>query len=653
MFHSAVRLDSAAAPASPLRAPASSSHPIVLSSLCAVLFAAVGPAALAQTAAPPAGVSTQVPVVVTGTLQPTSVQRLAADVVVIDREIIESSTADSVADLLRREAGLQLSRNGDAGQPTALFIRGAASGQTVVLIDGVRVGSATLGQPTFEHLDLNSIERIEVLRGPGSSLYGADAVGGVIQIFTRRGAGAPRWTAALAAGRFASVQSSAGLSGARGALDYAVQLGHERSDGVSTLRPNDRFGNYNPDRDGFSRSSVQVQGGFSPSSVQRLGVLLLQSRLTNHYDASQFLPPNFDQDNAPDFRSEGKTQLAALDWRGDLPGALKAQTRVSRSVDEVRSGAAVVNRFKTTRDQLGAQLALKLGAAGQLVGALDYTDEQAASSSFVRNVSRTNTAATLELTGASGVLSWQADLRRDAPSDYADATTARLGGAWALTPALRLKLLGGSTFRAPSFNDLYFPGYGVAGLKAETGRSLEAGLAWRAGNTEAGLTVYRNRVRDLIGYEPDRTRCPTDPAYDFGCARNINRAQLEGATFSLTHVAGPWELRSTLDALEARDLRTQERLARRAAHQGSASVLYSTGDWRWGASMLQVGARPDGGKRLAAETTLDLQAQWRVSRGVSLHARLLNATDERIEPARDYQGLGRQFWLGIKLEGTL
>ncbi len=653
MFRSDVRLDTAAAPASPTRAPASSSRPFVPSLLCAALLATVSSAVLAQTAAPAGSVSTQAPVVITGTLQPTSVQRLAADVVVIDRETIESSTADSVADLLRREAGLQLSRNGDAGQPTALFIRGAASGQTVVLIDGVRVGSATLGQPTFEHLDLNSIERIEVLRGPGSSLYGAAALAGVIQIFTRRGAGAPRWTASLAAGRFGSAQAAAGLSGAQGVLDYAVQLGHERSDGVSALRPNDRFGNYNPDRDGFSRDSVQVQGGLSPDNTQRLGVLLMQSRLSNHYDASQFLPPNFDQDNTPDFRSEGKTRLAALDWRGDLPGTLKAQTRVSRSVDDVRSGAAVVNRFKTTRDQLSAQLALKLGPAGQLVGALEHTDEQAASSSFVRNVSRTNTAATLELTGASGALSWQADLRRDAPSDYADATTARLGGAWALTPALRIKLLGGSTFRAPSFNDLYFPGYGVAGLKAETGRSLEAGLAWRTGHTEAGLTLYRNRVHDLIGYESDRTRCPADPAYDFGCARNINRARLEGATLSVTHSAGPWELRSTLDALEARDERTQARLARRAAHQGSASALYSAGDWRWGASVLQVGARPDGGKRLAAETTLDLQAQWRVSRGVSLQARLLNATDERIEPARDYQGLGRQFWLGIKLQGNL
>ncbi|KPF70130.1 TonB-dependent receptor [beta proteobacterium AAP99] len=607
---------------------------------------------MAQTA-PPAGVSTQAPVVVTGTLQPTSVQRLAADVVVIDRETIESSTADSVADLLRREAGLQLSRNGDAGQPTALFVRGATSAQTVVLIDGVRIGSATLSQAAFENLDLNSIERIEVLRGPGSSLYGADAVGGVIQIFTRRGTGAPRWNAALAAGRYASRQLSAGVSGTSGPLDYAAQLAHERSEGVSALRPGDRFGNYNPDRDGFERSNIQLQAGFKPAAGQRIGLMLLQGRLENQYDASQFLPPNFAQDNTPDFRSKGRTEVAALDWRGELAPTLRSQVRVARNLDTTDLGAAVIDRFRTTRESLAAQLAWNTGSFGQLTGALERMEEKAQSTSYVRAVHRTNNAATLELTGSAGPAAWQADVRRDAPSDYADATTARLGGSWALADGLRLKLLAGSTFRAPSFNDLYFPGYGVAGLKAERGRSIEAGLAWRNATSEAGLTVYRNRVRDLIGYEPDRNLCPTDPAYDFGCARNISRARIEGATLSAAHTAGAWELRGTVDALEARDERTQQRLPRRAAHQASASALYSLGDWRFGASALRVGERPDGGKRLAAETTVDLQAQWRLMRGVSLQARLLNATDERIEPARDYQGLGRQFWLGVKLEGNL
>ena len=123
-------------------------------------------------------------IVVTGTREPLASERLAADVVVIDADTVRASTADSLADLLRREAGVQISRSGGPGQSSGLFIRGAASQQSVVLVDGVRVGSATLGFAALEALSLASVERIEVLRGPGSSVYGADAVGGVVQIFT-------------------------------------------------------------------------------------------------------------------------------------------------------------------------------------------------------------------------------------------------------------------------------------------------------------------------------------------------------------------------------------------------------------------------------------------------------------------------------------
>jgi outer membrane receptor protein involved in Fe transport len=140
--------------------------------------------------------STLDPVVVSGTREPETLGRSASDIVVIDNATIRTTTADSVEDLVRRVAGMQVVRNGGPGQNSGFFIRGASTNSTVVLVDGVRVGSATLGQAEFEALSLAQIDRIEVLRGPASSLYGADAVGGVVQIFTRRGSGAPRLAAA-------------------------------------------------------------------------------------------------------------------------------------------------------------------------------------------------------------------------------------------------------------------------------------------------------------------------------------------------------------------------------------------------------------------------------------------------------------------------
>ena len=127
------------------------------------------------------------PVVITATREPQAVGRSTADIVVIDADAIRRTNADSVEDLIRRVAGIQVVRNGGPGQSSGFFIRGASTNSTVVLVDGVRVGSATLGQAEFEAFSLAQVERIEVLRGPASSLYGADAVGGVVQIFTRRG----------------------------------------------------------------------------------------------------------------------------------------------------------------------------------------------------------------------------------------------------------------------------------------------------------------------------------------------------------------------------------------------------------------------------------------------------------------------------------
>ena len=592
-------------------------------------------------------------IVVTGVREPVAIERLAADVVVIDEATIRNSRADSLADLLRREAGLQLSRTGGPGHGTGLFIRGAFSGQTVVLVDGVRIGSATLGQPLFDGLGLAQIERIEVLRGPGSSIYGADAIGGVVQVFTRRGEAGSRFDAQAAFGGYGSAEVAAGGSGRSGRWDLAASASHEQSDGVSTLRPGDAFGNYNPDDDGYRLSSAQAQIGFHPAEGQRVGLSLLRSRSKAQYDSSQYLPPDFAQDNTPDFRDRLDTAVTALDWRGSVGARLTGSAKLSQSVDDLQSGASVTDRYRTERRAASAQLAWATGALGELVGAFDYSLDRASSSAYLEDVERRTTAVVLALTGSSNGWSWQGDLRRDDSSDFGGETTARLGGGMTLAPGLRLRALAGNTFRAPSFNDLYFPGYGVPTVQPERGRSVEAGLDWRGAASEAALTLYRNRVSNLIGYESDRSLCPPDPGYDFGCARNIRSATLAGATLSVRHRIDALSLKAQLDWLDASDDDTGQPLARRAEHQATLGADWTAGAWSLGASVLYLGERPDSGKLLAAETTLDLGARWRLAPRWTLQAKLLNATDRDTEPARDYQGLGRQAWLGLRFEGGL
>jgi vitamin B12 transporter len=590
-------------------------------------------------------------VVVTGSREPLPLQRLAADVAVIDGEALRGTRADSLADLLRREAGLQLSRNGGPGQSGGLFIRGAASQQTLVLVDGVRVGSATLGFTAMESLGLAGIERVEVLRGPGSSLFGADAVGGVVNVITRSGDEGTGGEARVALGGYGAREASGGWRGRLGPVSLAFTLAREQDDGVSAVAPGDRFGSHNPDRDGHERDSAQLRLGLAPAAGQRVGLTLLRTNTRSQYDAAVYEPPTFAPDPSPDFRTELATAVQALDWRGSFGSGLSAAVKLARSEDDSSSGRAGEDRFVTERRHAQAQLAWRAGPALTAVLALEQQDDEARSSSYLEPVVRRSRALVLEGTGQVGAtVAWQADLRRDDASDFGAVTSGRLGGSVALGGGWRLRAIAGSSFRAPSFNDLYFPGYGVPGLKAERGRSTELGAGWKGDQAEASLTVWRNRVNDLVAYEPDPAGCPADPAYAFGCAANVAKARLSGTTLSASHTIGALQWRAQLDSLRARDGLTGAPLPRRAETQGTLAADWRQGDWSVGASVVHLGDRPDGGIELAAETTLDLSATWRFAPGWRLTARLDNATDESRVPARDYQGLGRQAWLVLRWE---
>lgn len=597
--------------------------------------------AFAQTSLPPA--------VITATREPIALERVVSDLVVIDAARIAQSSADSLEDLLRREAGLQLSRNGPPGQNASVFIRGAASTNTLVLIDGVRVGSATLGFAALEGISLAQIERIEVLRGPGSSLYGADAVGGVVQIVTRRGEGGLRAGARAALGEYDSNEAAASVSGAVRDFDIAASLSREASDGVSAVLPGDRFGLHNPDDDGFIRKTGLLRLGYSPAKGHRIGASLLQARLDSQFDGAVFAPPTFAPDPSPDFRNRLDTRVAALEYRGELSPQWTTTLQAARNDDELASrGGGITDRFETERRQFTWQNALLVAPDRQLVAAFERLIEGAASTSYAGPQSRNNNALVLGYTAKLAAHVLQADARHDRSSVFGGVTTGKLGYRIALPGGFDARAVAGTGYRAPSFNELYFPGFGVASLQPERSRSIEASVGWRAAGSSAGVTLYRNRVRDLIGFEPDAALCP--PGYPFGCARNVDRARLQGATIEAQHRPGNFGLRAALDFLDATDAATGQRLTRRAARQGSVTADWQSGALWTSAGVLAVGARPEGGVRVGAYETLDLQARYRLGPRWQLEAKLLNALDRRYQPALDYQALGRQAWIGVRFD---
>jgi vitamin B12 transporter len=618
--------------------------PMAVSSFCVAVSAIFSSPVMAQTQ-----LNT---VVVTATREPTPLSRITSDVVLIDAERIRNSSADSVEDLLRREAGLQITRNGGPGKSVGFLLRGSSTNSTVVLIDGVRIGSATLGQTALDAISLSQIDRVEVLRGPASSLYGADAVGGVVQIFTRRGQAALQFNAAVLVGGYGSRQADVGVHGASGGVDYAASLGRETSKGASSLRPGDRLGNYNPDADGHARSSGMLNLGFTPAAGHRIGLKVLQSRLNAQFDDSEFLAPNFTQDASPDFRSRLVNQVTALDYRGVISPTLTTSVQFATNKDDSVSGGTQTQQYLTQRKQFTWQTAWKLGADKQFVGLFENLKESARADAYLDAVQRNNNALALGYSGHYGAHALQLDVRRDNSSVYGGVTTGRLGWGMDVGAGWRVRALAGTTFRAPSFNDLYFPGYGVSSVRPEKGRSVEAGVSWRAAASEASVTIYQNKVRDQIGYQPDATFCPASAGYEYGCAANVSRARLTGATLAASTRSGGLTLRANADVLDAKDADTGTRLPRRAAHQESFTADYAIGAWNFSAALLAVGSRPDAGVVLSGYQTLDLRTTWRVAPQWLLEAKLLNATNRNIEPVRDFQALGRQAWVGVRFDGA-
>ncbi len=585
---------------------------------------------------------------VIGTRAPTALNRVVADVVVIDRDRIRATSADSVEDLLRREGGIQLSRNGGPGQSASILMRGSGATGTLVLVDGVRIGSATLGQTDLAAISLAQVERVEIMRGPGSSLYGADAIGGVVNIITRRGDGAAYVSGNIAGGNYRSGEAFVAVSGSDSMVDYALSVSGETSDGVSAILPGDAFGQFNPDDDGFSRGGLQLAGGITWDKGQRIGASYSASRLRSMFDSAQFAPPNFLPDATPDFRNKLSTQLATIDYQGVFSPEWTISLRVSYQSDKLQSGADFVSLYDTVRQQITGQTTWTPAPQQQLVAAIDLLRESIASSDY-QAPDRDNTGLVLGYTGRFDAQKLQADLRWDHNSVYGNQTTGKLGWGMDVAPGWSVRAVAGTAFRAPTFNDLYFPDFGIVTLNPERSRSIEAGLNYQADQSSVAATAYYNKVSDLIGYQADPSQCP--PGFNFGCAGNTSRALLQGITIQGMQQLGDFQFTLALDWLNAKNVDTDETLPRRASNQQTLAVDWNDGPWQAGGALLNVGSRPDAGVLLPAYQLLNLNARWRFERVWQVELRLQNALDKDYEPVHDYQGTGRQFWIGLRYDG--
>ncbi|WP_325341905.1 TonB-dependent receptor domain-containing protein [Xylophilus sp.] len=579
--------------------------------------------------------------VVTATRVAQPLSDLVADVSIVDRSTIEDSGAVGVADLLARLPGVEISRNGGQGSSTSVFLRGAESRFTAVYIDGVRVDSQSTGGAVWEQIPLSRIDRIEVLRGPAAAVYGSDAVGGVIQLFTRKGEpGRPVPTVGVGIGNQGTRTAEAGISGAfgeRGQVDYALGISHERSDGFNS-RP---IATSNPDKDGFRRTSANARVGIQIDPRHRIDGTFLASDLNSQYDGSAATALVDDDRNKHLLRTGGLT------WSAQWTEAYSTKLQVADSYSKYSTQPS----FYITETQLRSYLfqnEYRLGAH-LFTAALERREDQLTNPSDGYSATldrkRSQNALALGYGFKSGVHGVQANLRRDDDSEFGGKTTGSAAYGLEITRNLRATVSAGTSFRAPTLYQR-FSEYGVGSLQPEEGRNVEAGLRWSEGATSLGAVVYRNRVRNLIVYGAAGA-C----ASPYGCYQNVGRAEYEGVTLSAAHTLGGVSLRGSVDFQDPRDLDSGKLLARRTRRHASLGADTRIAGWTVGAEAQFSGYRWDNAantNRLGGYGVLNLHASTAIARDFTLLARIDNVADKDYQLARTYATPGRVFYVGLK-----
>lgn len=565
--------------------------------------------------------------VVTATRGTARADDLVSEVKVVDRAAIEASTARTLPELLARTAGVQMSANGGRGSTSNVFIRGAENRHTILLVDGVRLGSATAGIPSWETVPIDMIERIEILKGPASALYGSEGVGGVVQIFTRRGREGfrPQASATLGSSRYA--QAAASVSGGKEGLGYSIGVQRQRESDRNNTLPHVPFGNFNPDNDPFRQDALNASLSYAVNPRWSADASLLYSDGLSHYDDGLGV--------------DAQTSIRALVAQAGVKGRPLAGWHTELRVAQGRDTANIVvanfpGRFKTDQVQWTWQNNVDT-AAGVVLAGLERREQKVEATTVYDVTRRTINSAFAGLNGSAGVHTWQANVRRDRNSQFGDADTWFAGYGFRITPAWRVHASHGTSFVAPSFNQLYFPNFGNAALQPERGKNTDVGVTFAQAGHEVKLVRFDNRIRGFM----TNTTLPV----------NIPRARIDGWTLGYEGRVDRLALRANLEQLDPRNEVNGRQLPRRARQQANLGADWQAGAWKFGGSILHVGSRFDDAANrlpLPAYTTADLYADWQFARDWSLQAKLNNVTDQHYETAYGYNQPGRSVFVTVR-----
>lgn len=566
---------------------------------------------------------------------------------VITRADIERTQATDVAQVLRRIPGLSLTNTGGPGKNTNVSIRGSNSNHVLVLIDGVRTGSATTGDVAFQNLPIEQIERIEVVRGPRSSLYGSEAIGGVIQITTRRGPqDGIKPYASVTAGSRNHHAATAGVSGAQGNAWYNLGVTGLETRGIDA-RPGAPVASREPDSDGYREYSGNLAAGYRFANGLELDGHLLEVKSSNEFDPSSSTERAPYADNR--LRAHGvRARFAPMDpWTVTLQaGRSEDKTDTFRRLNN--QPTSFNTRIDTRRDSFSLQNDVAIGDANLVTLGYDYLhDSVNGTTAFVED-SRDNHGLYLQWLGQAGRHHWQAAVRDDDNQAHGRYTTGSLGYGFALTERLQATASYGTAFKAPTFNQLYHPVNGNPAIREETSRNIEAGLEGTQQWGEWSVAVFRNEIDNLIAFfnQGDGLR-----------AYNIDKAVIRGVeTAAFTQVMG-WDVATNLTLQDPANRSSRANqgnlLPRRPEQIFNLDVDKPFGNVSVGAGLHVEGRRWDNTantQEMSGYNTVELRTEYRFTPAWRLQARVTNLFDTDYETTRTYQQQGRAGYLTLRYQ---
>lgn len=609
------------------------------------LAACFAPALLfAQTPTNPApNVTTLDTIVATPARMAQPLDKVMGDVTVIQAESLQNAGMQSMTAILARQPGLQIYNSGGPQTLSGIYLRGASPQQSLVLVNGMRINDNLSGATNWAAIDPSTIERIEIIRGSASSLYGSNAMGGVINIITKPGGQDRPFSAFgnVGVGSDSTFKTGFGFSGAQNNWNYSLAASYASSDGFNATNPDSGPYTYNQDDDGYTQTSLTGSLGYEWNPGQRVDLTFLHGYNHGDFDSGKDYQNTYGITRQQAY-TLGSTNQITANWESILSfGYSKSDYDSQASYGRSEIG--------TIQRQYSWQNNFTLNQNNVLSLVLEHLDERASGSSLLTRQHRDTNAVGLIYRGDFDRHHLQASVRHDNISSIGDKTTGSLGYDYDLSPSLKLGVAASTGFRAPTFADLYTPlswGYqGNPNLKPEKSKNIEASLRYQANETQLSLVVFQNKFRDLINpYVCDAM---------FNCtAENTDKATIRGLSLEASHQFGNTLFSAGADFLNPKDDTNGKTLVRRAKQVYRLSVSHKLDNAELGASYQFVGKRFDdkdntAAKKLGGYGLLNLHASYQFNKNLQGQIYWNNVTDKKYNTAYGYNTQGSNVFLNL------